>query len=158
MYFKLISLDSRTRLLRIRRNTSQLFIVPIKAKKHIHIYFQFHLASPYYYIFDEYFRSSFFSWTWDEQWQVLGLHCAFSGSSPCGGLVEPNFSRYLKGRTSKTLWYCVRDYRTEKWNEILQQIYLWPMPCKTLRNYFVFLMWPCTKTHLKILGLQLPMG
>ena len=27
---------------------------------------------------------------------------------------EPNFSRYLKGRTSKTLWRCVRDHRTEK--------------------------------------------
>ena len=28
---------------------------------------------------------------------------------------EPNFSRYLKGRTSKTLWRCVGEHRTEKW-------------------------------------------
>ena len=28
---------------------------------------------------------------------------------------ETNFSRYLKRRTSKTLWRCVRDHRTEKW-------------------------------------------
>ena len=27
---------------------------------------------------------------------------------------EPNFARYLKGRTSKKLWRCVRDHRTEK--------------------------------------------
>ena len=27
---------------------------------------------------------------------------------------ELNFSHYLKGRTSKTLWRCVLEYRTEK--------------------------------------------
>ena len=52
------------------------------------------------------------------KWQVLGLNCAVSGSSPWGpGRTEsfkPNFSRYLKGRTSKPLWRCVRDHRTEK--------------------------------------------
>ena len=41
-------------------------------------------------------------------------------------------SRYLKGRTSKTLWRCVRDHRTEKMkNEIKED--------KTQNKIFVFL-------------------
>ena len=53
------------------------------------------------------------------KWQVLGTPLRSLGfksvRGPCRTKsLEPNFSRYRKGRTSKMLWRCVRDHWTEK--------------------------------------------